>query len=101
VFHRDLPYPHTLLDIRRRDLVAQPNDKLGVLLDVDDVLVTLRVSSTSPVLRVQSGRSSILGGLGSTRPSFGRSGLDDLGATGDLKGVFSLSLLYEKCRVHA
>ena len=69
--HRDSPDPHTLLDIRRRDLVAQPNDELGVLLDIDDVLVTLGVPSTGTILWVQSRRSCIFGGLGSTWASLG------------------------------
>lgn len=37
----DSPDTHTLLDIGRRHLVAKTNDKLGNLLDVDDVLVAL------------------------------------------------------------
>jgi len=40
----DSPNPHPFLNIRRRDLVSQPNDKLGDLLDVDDILVALLYS---------------------------------------------------------
>jgi muramidase (phage lysozyme) len=73
-----------------------------MLLDVDDVLVTLWVARTSPVLRIQSGRKRVgLSSLGPAWTSLGGSGFDDLGASGDLQGMFSLTLLSSIARMSA
>lgn len=39
----DVPDTHALLDIRRADALAQVDDELGDLLDVDDIFALFRI----------------------------------------------------------
>jgi hypothetical protein len=77
------PNPHPLLDIRWRNTVSQPNDKLCDLLEVDDILVLFVGVGLLALREDGQGRC-----VWSSREA------DDLGAPSDLQRVlFAHALL--------